>query len=121
MGARIAAREGGFAPLEIEGARLSPIEYTLPVPSAQVKSAVLLAGLFGDGVTSVIEPVRTRDHTELALGRIRRARGSRWPRDPHPRAAALAGTRTGSSGRSFFGRVFPGGGDGAPGIEHRHS
>jgi 3-phosphoshikimate 1-carboxyvinyltransferase len=67
MGARIDARDGGHAPLEIEGTRLSPIEYTLPVPSAQVKSAVLLAGLFADGVTSVIEPVRTRDHTELAL------------------------------------------------------
>ncbi len=67
MGARIKSREGGFAPLEIEAARLSPIEYTLPVPSAQVKSAVLLAGLFAEGVTSVIEPVRTRDHTELAL------------------------------------------------------
>ena len=46
MGARIVARDGGFAPLEIDGARLSAIEYTLPVPSAQVKSAVLLAGLF---------------------------------------------------------------------------
>src|SRR6202040_1078839 len=67
MGARIVARDGGHAPLEITGTRLSPIEYTLPVPSAQVKSAVLLAGLFADGVTSVIEPVATRDHTELAL------------------------------------------------------
>ena len=63
MGARIEAREGGYAPLKITGTRLSPIEYTLPVPSAQVKSSVLLAGLFADGVTSVIEPVRTRDHT----------------------------------------------------------
>jgi 3-phosphoshikimate 1-carboxyvinyltransferase len=67
MGARIEARDGGYAPLKIEGTRLSPIEYTLPVPSAQVKSSVLLAGLFADGVTSVIEPIRTRDHTELAL------------------------------------------------------
>jgi len=67
MGARIQSRDGGFAPLKIEGTRLSPIEYQLPVPSAQVKSAVLLAGLFADGVTSVTEPVRTRDHTELAL------------------------------------------------------
>ena len=67
MGARIRAREGGFAPLQIEGARLSAIEYTLPVPSAQVKSAVLLGGLFADGVTSVAEPARTRDHTEVAL------------------------------------------------------
>jgi 3-phosphoshikimate 1-carboxyvinyltransferase len=67
MGARIQSREGGFAPLEIDGTKLRGIEYTLPVPSAQVKSAVLFAGLFADGVTSVIEPVRTRDHTELAL------------------------------------------------------
>src|SRR5579863_4345706 len=67
MGARIHAREGGFAPLKIEGTRLSPVEYALPVPSAQVKSAILFAGLFAEGVTSVTEPVRTRDHTELAL------------------------------------------------------
>jgi 3-phosphoshikimate 1-carboxyvinyltransferase len=67
MGARMEARDGGFAPLKIEGTRLTPIDYALPVPSAQVKSAVLLAGLFAEGVTSVTEPVRTRDHTELAL------------------------------------------------------
>ena len=67
MGARIEAREGGFAPLKIEGTRLNSINFTLPVPSAQVKSAVLLAGMYADGVTSVTEPVRTRDHTELAL------------------------------------------------------
>jgi len=67
MGARIRAREGGFAPLEIAGASLHAIEYTLPVASAQVKSAVLLAGLFAAGTTAVIEPVRTRDHTEIAL------------------------------------------------------
>jgi 3-phosphoshikimate 1-carboxyvinyltransferase len=67
MGARIQSRDGGFAPLKIESARLSPIEYALPMASAQVKSAVLLAGLFAEGVTSVTEPVRMRDHTELAL------------------------------------------------------
>jgi 3-phosphoshikimate 1-carboxyvinyltransferase len=67
MGARIEAREGGYAPLKIAGAPLTAIEYMLPVPSAQVKSAVLLAGLFAEGITSVVEPVRTRDHTELAL------------------------------------------------------
>jgi 3-phosphoshikimate 1-carboxyvinyltransferase len=67
MGARIDARDGGFAPLKFEGGQLSSINYTLPVPSAQVKSAVLLAGMFADGVTSVTEPVRTRDHTEIAL------------------------------------------------------
>jgi 3-phosphoshikimate 1-carboxyvinyltransferase len=67
MGARIAARDGGFAPLEIRGGVLRAIDYTLPVASAQVKSAVLLAGLYADGATSVTEPVATRDHTELAL------------------------------------------------------
>jgi 3-phosphoshikimate 1-carboxyvinyltransferase len=67
MGARIHACEGGFAPLKIEGTNLSPIDYKLPVPSAQVKSAILLAGLFAEGSTSVTEAVRTRDHTELAL------------------------------------------------------
>jgi len=67
MGAQIRARDAEFAPLEIRGSALRPVEYTLPVPSAQVKSAILLAGLFAEGVTSVTEAVRTRDHTELAL------------------------------------------------------
>jgi 3-phosphoshikimate 1-carboxyvinyltransferase len=67
MGARIAARDGGFAPLEIRGGPLRAIDCTLPVASAQVKSAVLLAGLLADGATSVSEPVATRDHTEIAL------------------------------------------------------
>ena len=67
MGANIRARDGGFAPLEITGTRLHAIEYKLPVASAQVKSAVLLAALFASGTTTVIEPVRTRDHTEIAL------------------------------------------------------
>ena len=67
MGARIQARENRFPPLTIQGAALHPIEYTLPVPSAQVKSCVLLAGLFANGRTTVHEPLRTRDHTELAL------------------------------------------------------
>jgi 3-phosphoshikimate 1-carboxyvinyltransferase len=67
MGADIRAREDNFAPLEIRGARLRGIHYKTPMASAQVKSAVLLAGLFAEGVTSVTEPARTRDHTELAL------------------------------------------------------
>jgi 3-phosphoshikimate 1-carboxyvinyltransferase len=67
MGAGIGAREGKFPPLEIRGARLRPIDYTLPVPSAQVKTCVLFAGLFADGQTSVSEPVASRDHTEIAL------------------------------------------------------
>jgi 3-phosphoshikimate 1-carboxyvinyltransferase len=67
MGAEIRAREDNFAPLEIRGGKLRPIDYQMPMASAQVKSAVLLAGLFAEGETSVTEPGRTRDHTELAL------------------------------------------------------
>src|ERR1017187_10430371 len=67
MGAGIRAREDKFPPLEIHGARLRPIDYTLPVPSAQVKTCVLFAGLFAEGRTSVSEPVVSRDHTEIAL------------------------------------------------------
>ena len=67
MGADIRSRDDNFAPLEIRGTRLRSIDFQMPIASAQVKSAVLLAGLFADGVTSVNEPARTRDHTELAL------------------------------------------------------
>jgi 3-phosphoshikimate 1-carboxyvinyltransferase len=67
MGASIEARDGKFPPLTIHGRPLHGIEYALPVPSAQVKSCVLLAGLFAEGATIVSEPVRTRDHTEIAL------------------------------------------------------
>ena len=67
MGAQIEAREGNFPPLTIRGGKLRPIQYTLPVASAQVKSAVLLAGLYADGTTEVIEQTPTRNHTELAL------------------------------------------------------
>lgn len=67
MGARIEARDGNYPPLAISGGRLQAIRYTLPVASAQVKSAVLLAGLYAEGETTVVEPVPTRNHTELAL------------------------------------------------------
>jgi 3-phosphoshikimate 1-carboxyvinyltransferase len=67
MGAQIKAREENFAPLEIHGGKLRGIHYQMSMASAQVKSAVLLAGLFADGETSVTEPARTRDHTEIAL------------------------------------------------------
>src|SRR5271163_3687782 len=67
MGARIEARENRFPPLTIHGGPLHRVEYTLPVASAQVKSCVLIAGLFAEGRTTVHEPLRTRDHTELAL------------------------------------------------------
>jgi 3-phosphoshikimate 1-carboxyvinyltransferase len=67
MGASITARDGRFPPLVIQGAHLRPIEYSLPVPSAQVKTCVLFAGLHAEGQTTVWEPVRSRDHTEIAL------------------------------------------------------
>jgi 3-phosphoshikimate 1-carboxyvinyltransferase len=67
MGAQIFAHNENFAPLEIHGGKLRGIHYEIPVASAQVKSAVLLAGLFAEGDTSVTESARTRDHTELAL------------------------------------------------------
>jgi len=67
MGAAVKLREGRLPPLEIEGGALKPIRYEMPVASAQVKSAVLLAALFAEGETEVIEKERTRDHTEIAL------------------------------------------------------
>ncbi|MFZ5745813.1 MAG: 3-phosphoshikimate 1-carboxyvinyltransferase [Pseudomonadota bacterium] len=68
MGAAFEAAEGGRLPLTVRGALPAvPIEYRLPVASAQVKSAVLLAGLNTPGITTVIEPVPTRDHSERML------------------------------------------------------
>ena len=67
MGASIEPREGTYTPRSNHGRKLKGIAYTLPVASAQVKSCVLLAGLFAEGETIVREPIRTRDHTEIAL------------------------------------------------------
>ncbi|MCP5158060.1 MAG: 3-phosphoshikimate 1-carboxyvinyltransferase [Gammaproteobacteria bacterium] len=68
MGARIEATEQGTAPLRIYGdQRLTGIDYLLPVASAQVKSCLLLAGLYADGLTCITEPAPTRDHTERML------------------------------------------------------
>lgn len=68
MGAKITAREGGLLPLSISGPQDAlQIEYKLPVASAQVKSAVMLAGLSAAGTTTVIEEIPTRDHTENML------------------------------------------------------
>jgi 3-phosphoshikimate 1-carboxyvinyltransferase len=66
MGADISANDGR-PPLHIRGGKLRGIEYKMQVASAQVKSAVLFAGLYADGQTTVEEPVRTRDHSEVAL------------------------------------------------------
>ncbi len=68
MGAKIETTQGGTPPLKIRGRqRLNGIRYTMPIASAQVKSCLLLAGLYADGETTVIEPAPTRDHTERML------------------------------------------------------
>lgn len=67
MGARFEARDGEFPPLKIAGTRLRGIRYSLPLPSAQVKTAILFAGLLAEGHTEVIESIPSRNHTEIAL------------------------------------------------------
>ncbi|MBE0429554.1 MAG: 3-phosphoshikimate 1-carboxyvinyltransferase [Thermoleophilia bacterium] len=67
MGVNVEAGEGNYAPLAVTGGPVKAIDYELPMASAQVKSTVLLAGLFGDGPTSVTEPLACRDHTEILL------------------------------------------------------
>lgn len=67
MGAHISSQAGGLPPLVIHGRHLKPITYQMPIASAQVKSCVLLAGLYATGMTTVIEPYPSRDHTERML------------------------------------------------------
>jgi 3-phosphoshikimate 1-carboxyvinyltransferase len=67
MDAKIKSRPRGFPPLVINGGRLRTVSYRMPVPSAQVKSAILFAGLYADGKTVVEEAFRSRDHTERML------------------------------------------------------
>src|ERR1700690_2560781 len=91
MGAEIQSREGDRAPIEIRRGQLHAIDYTTPVPSAQVKSAILLAGLFADGVTTVRESVCTRDHTEVALSEFgANVEGKRGTLRIHPRPKLTA-------------------------------
>lgn len=86
MGARIDSEPGGLPPLRIRGGRrLAGIEYATPVASAQVKSALLLAGLYADGDTAVHEPDPTRDYTERMLAAFG------WPIDFGPGHARLSG------------------------------
>lgn len=70
MGASVEAREDRYPPLTIRGGSLQPICYELPVASAQVKSAILLAALYAPGETRVVEPLATRNHSEIALRRF---------------------------------------------------
>jgi 3-phosphoshikimate 1-carboxyvinyltransferase len=87
MGARVETTDGHL-PVTIEGGDLAGIDYTLPVASAQVKSAILLAGLGASGRTKVVEPIPTRDHTELLL----HAAGARVTRRPHSASVQGAGS-----------------------------
>ncbi len=68
MGARITARQGDkYLPMAIKGGELRAIRYEMPVASAQVKSCLILAGLYADGITIITEPQKSRDHTERML------------------------------------------------------
>ncbi|HEY7912393.1 MAG TPA: 3-phosphoshikimate 1-carboxyvinyltransferase [Blastocatellia bacterium] len=71
MGAEIEARDGNYAPITIKGVPLRAIDYASPVASAQVKTAVLLAGLYASGRTTLVEPAPSRNHTELMLEEFR--------------------------------------------------
>jgi len=115
MGASIQAREGDLPPLTIHGGALRGIEYSLPVPSAQVKSAVLLAGLLAEGETTVLEPVALRDHTEIALARfgadVSRARRKTTVRGGRPLQAQKLEVPGDISSAAFFlcaALLFPG-------------
>jgi len=97
MGARLTLTDG-HAPLTIEGCELRAIDYTTPVSSAQVKSCIMLAGLQTVGLTTVREPVRTRDHSELAMrafgASVERTLGSvsiRGPQQLHAIKAIVPG------------------------------
>ncbi len=70
MGAVIRSRDDGYPPLSIQAGNLKPITYSPPVASAQVKSSIILAGLYCSGTTTVIEPGKSRDHTERMLKSI---------------------------------------------------
>lgn len=114
MGARLTLTEG-HAPLSIEGGALTALDYTTPVPSAQVKTCVLLAGLQTAGTTTVHEALRTRDHSELALrafgAKLERTQNSvsiRGPQSLHAIEAAVPGD---ISSAAFFlcaAALFPG-------------
>jgi 3-phosphoshikimate 1-carboxyvinyltransferase len=106
MGAMVESHEGNLPPLNIRGGSLKAIRYALPVASAQVKSCVLLAGLYGNDWTAVEEIVPTRDHTEIALrefGGDIRFLGNWIEVKPEPRLRAQHLTVPGDlSGAAFF-------------------
>jgi len=87
MGAQIWHRQGGFAPIAVQGQRLQPIRYHSPIASAQVKSCVLLAGLMAEEETTVVEPALSRDHSERML----QAFGATIAVDPEQCSATVTG------------------------------
>ena len=114
MGANISATPQFTPPISIGSQyHLRPIEYEMPVPSAQVKSAILFAGLFADGVTKVTESVPTRDHTEKMLGLkihsdgIRRTIEVRGGTKIRPRAFVVPGDISGAAFLVAAGAIVP--------------
>jgi 3-phosphoshikimate 1-carboxyvinyltransferase len=106
MGAQIESRHGELPPLSVFGGDLQAMRYSLPVASAQVKSCVLFAGLYGNGVTAVQETTPTRDHTEIALkefGATVRITGDWIEVDPKPKLHPMQLSVPGDlSGAAFF-------------------
>lgn len=87
MGASLWSRQGGLAPIAVQGQALKPIHYHSPIASAQVKSCILLAGLLTEGKTTVTEPALSRDHSERML----RAFGAEIQVDPETCSATVVG------------------------------
>ena len=112
-------RDDGRAPAAPHrgAGRCTPIDYELPVASAQVKSAILLAGLFADGETTVVEPAPTRDHTERMLAGSRRDASRVRPDERHGRARRAARARRGrGAGRLLVGGAVRRRGDARAGL-----
>ncbi|HTR23389.1 MAG TPA: 3-phosphoshikimate 1-carboxyvinyltransferase [Terriglobales bacterium] len=101
MGAKISSNEAGRPPLTIQGGQLKPIHYKPEVASAQVKTCLLFAGLFADGETTIEEPIRTRDHGELAL----QAFGAEIERKKSERGSHIVSTRGGQELTAIEARV----------------
>ena len=120
-GARFTGREGGRLPIAIEGAKDAlPLEYRVPVPSAQVKSALLLCGLNAPGITRIEEPEATRDHSENMLrhfgAEVTVEEAGRGARHLAARPAAPARRRHHRARRFFFRRLPHRGGAAGAGV-----
>ncbi len=115
MGASVQPTDGGKPPLRISGGTLTAIDYTMPMASAQVKSAILFAALFAKGTATVEEPVRTRDHGELALrafgAELQRSKNRIFIAGGQPLSSITAAIPGDISSAAFFmcaAAIFPG-------------